>query len=307
MNATDPSALAALSQDLAAAVASSGASVVYVDAHPRRDASGIAWDAHHIVTVDHAIEREDDIELLLADGGKARATLVGRDASTDVAVLRTDATFVPARRADPASLAVGNLVLAVSRDEDGAPGASFGIVSSLDGPWQTWRGGEIDRFIRPDVNVYPSFSGGPLVDVAGAVIGMNTWGLSRRMALTLPVPTLDRIVSQLQSGGRVKRGYLGVALQAVRLPDALRAAHGLAQRGGAIVIDVAAEGPADRAGLTIGDVVLALGGSQVEDSDDVQRALGSASVGTAQPLRIVRGGEARELLVTIGERPHDDA
>lgn len=307
MNVSNPSALAALSADLAAAVASSGASVLYVDAHPRRDASGIAWDAHHVVTVDHAIEREDDIELLQDGGATARARLVGRDASTDVAVLRTEATLTPARRADPATLAVGNLVLAVARDEDGAPGASFGIVSSLDGPWRTWRGGEIDRFIRPDVNVYSSFSGGPLVDVAGGVVGMNTWGLSRRMALTLPAPTLDRIVAQLQSGGRVQRGYLGVALQAVRLPEALRAAHGLAQRGGAIVVDVAENGPAERAGVTIGDVLLALGAQNIEDSDDVQRALGSASVGTVQPLRIARGGEARELHVTVEDRPRDDA
>ena len=307
MNVTSPSALAALSADLAAAVASSAASVVYVDAHPRRDASGIAWDAHHVVTVDHAIEREDDIELLLEGGATARATLVGRDASTDVAVLRTDATLETARRADPALLAIGHFVLAIGRDEDGSPGASFGVVSALDGPWRTWRGGEIDRFIRPDINVYQSFSGGPLVDVAGAVVGMNTWGLSRRMALTLPAPTLDRIVAQLQSGGRIKRGYLGVALQAVRLPEALRAASGVTQRGGAIVVDVAADGPAERAGVTIGDVLLGLGGHDIEDSDDVQRALGGAHVGSVQTLRIARGGEARDLHVTIEERPRDDA
>ncbi|MBD5607205.1 MAG: serine protease [Candidatus Eremiobacteraeota bacterium] len=281
-------------------------SVVYVDAHPRRDASGIVWDEHHIVTVDHAIEREDEIDVLLADGATARASLVGRDATTDVALLHTDTTLVPARRADSKDLGVGTIVLAVGRDEDGAPGASFGVVSSLDGPWRTWRGGDVDRFIRPDLNLYPSFSGGPLVDVTGAVVGMNTWGLSRRMALTLPLATIERVVAQLQSGGKIARGYLGIAMQEVRLPESLRRRHEIAQRSGAIVVDVAPEGPADKAGVLIGDVLLELGGKTVEDSDDVAAALGAAAIGTQQPLRILRGGEARTVTVTVGERASDD-
>lgn len=306
MNATNTNALVALSASLADAVARIGSSVVYVDAHPRRDASGFAWDAHHIVTVEHAIHREDDIEILLADGASARASLAGRDSSTDLALLHTETTLVPAPRADLANLGVGALALAVGRDEDGAPGASFGVVSCLDGPWRTWRGGDVDRFIRPDLNIYSSFSGGPLVDVHGGVIGMNTWGLSRRMALTLPLTTIERVIAQLLSGGRVERGYLGVAMQAVRLPDTLRTPHALAQRSGAIVVDVATDGPAERAGLIIGDIILGLGLQTIEDSDDVQSALRHVGVGTTQTLRIVRGGEARELHVTIGERLHDD-
>jgi S1-C subfamily serine protease len=306
MNASLPGSLVALSSDLARAVATAGPSIVYVDAHPRRDASGIAWDAHHLVTVDHAIEREDDIEILLADGARARAQLVGRDSTTDVAVLRTEATLSPLGRSNIAELAVGHIVLALGRDEDGAPGASFGIVSSLDGPWRTWRGGEIDRFIRPDLNVYPSFSGGALVDTSGALVGMNTWGLSRRTALTLPVTTLERIASALLSGGRISRGYLGLAMQAVRLPETLRAKIGRDQESAAIVVDVATGGPAERAGVVIGDVIFALGTHAIEDSDDVQRALGADSVGTTRALHVLRGGEARELAITIGERPGDD-
>jgi len=305
MNATQTNSLAALSGDLAAAVAAIAPAVSYVDAHPRRDASGIAWDAHHIVTVDHVVEREEDIDVLLHDGATAHATLVGRDPSTDVALLRTDATLTPAPRAELATLAVGHLVLAVGRDEDGAPGASLGIVSSLDGAWRTWRGGDVDRFIRPDLNVYQSFSGGPLVDSAGRVVGMNTWGLSRRTALTLPITTLERVIGALLGGGRVVRGYLGVAMQAVRLPDSIRASQGLAQSAGAIVVDVAACGPADAAGILIGDVLLALGNATIEDSDDVQRALGAATVGTVQRVRILRGGVVHELQATVGERPRE--
>ena len=305
MNDSHASPLVALSADLAKAVALAGASVLYVDAHPRRDASGIAWDPHHVVTVDHAVEREDDIELGSAEG-RVSATLVGRDSSTDIAVLRTDATLVPARRATATDLAVGNLALAVARDEDGSLGASFGIVSSLDGPWRTWRGGDVERFVRPDLNVASGFSGGPLVDVAGAAIGMNTWGLSRRHALTLPWATLERVIGELMRGGRVRRGYLGVALHGVRLPDALRATHGLAQHGGAIVVDVAPDGPAERAGVAMGDVVIGLAGTRIEDADDVSRALAAATVGDVATLAIVRAGEARTIGVIVAERPNDD-
>jgi len=305
MNATSSGALAALSVDLAAAVSAIGPSVVYVDAHPRRDVSGIIWDERHVVTADHLVDREDDIDLILADGTTTHATLVGRDPSTDVALLRTTATLAPAPRADLAGLAAGHIVLAVGRDEDGAIGASFGIVSSFDGPWRTWRGGDVDRFIRPDLNVYPGFSGGPLIDAGGRIAGMNTWGLSRRSALTLPVTTLDRVIAQLQSGGRIARGYLGVAMQSVRLPETLRTTQHLAQRTGAIVVDVQPGGPAERAGVQLGDVILALGDDTIEDSDDLQRALGYGNVGTTRPLRVARGNETRTLQITIGERPDE--
>jgi serine protease DegQ len=305
MNASHSSSLVALSGELAAAVAAVGPSVAYVDAHPRRDASGIAWDEHHIVTVDHAIEREDDIELLLGDGATATATVVGRDATTDLALLRTETSLQPAIRADLAGLGVGHLVLAIGRDEDAALAASFGVVSSFDGPWRTWRGGEVDRFLRPDCNVYPAFSGGPLVDAAGRVVGMNTWGLSRRMALTVPVSTIERVVADLRGGGRIARGYLGVAMQAVGLPEALRRAHAIEQRSGAIVMDVAAGGPAEAGGLQIGDVILAVGARAVEDSQDVQIALGGTAPGTKVALRVLRGGQPIEATVTVGERPND--
>jgi len=306
MNASATGTLTALSLDIAEAVARIAPSIAYVDAHPRRDASGFAWDEHHLVTVDHAIDREDDIELRLGDGATARASLVARDASTDLALLHTDASLAVAPRASSESLAVGHLVLAVGRDEDGAPGASLGVISVLDGPWRTWRGGDVDRFIRPDCNIYPSFSGGPLIDASGVVIGLNSWGLSRRMALTLPVSTVERVVTTLLAGGHVARGYLGVAMQTVRLPANLRTAHGIAQPAGVIVVDVASDGPAEHAQLTIGDVLLRIGDYEVGDSEDVQRALGPASVGRRVMVRFVRGGEVREADVTIGERPSDD-
>ncbi len=305
MSIAPTSALAALSNDLTSAVARIAPSVLYVDAHPRRDASGFAWDERHVITVDHAIDREDDIALVTDGERRIRATLVGRDHATDLALLRSDEPLTVAPRSS-AELAVGNIVLAVGRDEDGAPGATFGVLSALDGPWRTWRGGEIERFIRPDLNVYSGFSGGPLVDASGAVVGLNTWGLSRRTALTLPLGTLERIVAQLASGGRIARGYLGVALQSVRLPEALRAAHALDARSAALVVDVAPGGPAERGGVTIGDVILALGDAPIGDVDDLQRALGRVPIDTTQTVRLIRGGASQTLDVVVTERPHDD-
>jgi S1-C subfamily serine protease len=180
-------------------------------------------------------------------------------------------------------------------------------VSSFDGRWRTWRGGDVDRFLRPDCTIAASFSGGPLVDATGRVVGMNTWGLSRRMPLTLPVSTIERVVAQLQAGGgRIPRGYLGIAMQAVVLPERLREARGIEQRSGTIVLDVAQRSPAERAGVEIGDVILALGTHRIEDSEDVQRVLGSSPPGTKQRLAFLRGGTAHEVEIVIGERARDD-
>jgi S1-C subfamily serine protease len=305
MNATMPNALASLSNDLAAAVERIAPSVVYVDASRRRDASGIVLDEHTVVTVDHVLDRDDDIELFLADSARCSAEVIGRDPTTDLALLRTDSALSAAPRAGLDGLKVGHIVLAVGRDEDGATGASLGVVSALDGSWQTWRGGEIDRLLRPDLSMYPGFSGGPLVDATGAVLGLNTWGLSRRTALTIPLSTVERVAAQLLGGG-IRRGYLGVALQTVRIPESVRAQHAIEAQSAVMIIDVAGGGPAHRAGLVMGDVILALGELPIEDAEDLQRALGGDAVGATRAMRILRAGALRDLEVTIGERAHDD-
>jgi S1-C subfamily serine protease len=306
MTATEPNPLLALSTELSAAIARVAPSLVYVDGSARRDATGIVWNARTIVTVDHCLERDDEIELVLEGGRRVEATLAGRDPSTDLAILRAAVDLPAAPQSSSAGLAVGNIVLAAGRDEDGRLGASFGVLSALDGAWRTWRGGEIDRLMRPDLTLYPGFSGGPLLDTTGAVLGLNTWGLSRRTALTIPLATIERVVAQLESRGSIARGYLGVALQEVRLPDALRAALGVSRRHAAIVVDVAPGGPAEAAGLTLGDVLLSLAGVPIEGAEDVQRALGSDSIGARRTLEILRGGTVLHLEATVGERPHDE-
>jgi len=296
--------LVALSQELAAAVERVAQSIVTVDAGRRHSSSGIAWDEQYVVTADHAIE-EEDVTLTLPTGTTARASVVGRDPSTDIALLRTDTPLQPAVHADLGALRPGHFALAVARDGDGAVGASFGVISSLDGPWRTWRGGDVERFVRPDLTLYAGFSGGALADVSGRLVGMNTWGLSRRTALTLPVETLERVATQLRSGG-IKRGYLGVALQAVRLPRGLRERLEISGAGGAIVVDVAPGGPAERAGLVVGDVLLWLGDERVEDAGDLQASLRGELIGTTRSLRVLRAGTVQDLSIVIGERAAND-
>ncbi len=305
MNASIPNALSSLSNDLAAAVERIAPSVVYVDASRRRDASGVVLDERTVVTVDHVLDRDEDIELILTGDARSSAEVIGRDPTTDLALLRTSSPLSVAPRAKLEALKVGHIVLAVGRDEDGAAGASLGVVSALDGSWQTWRGGEIDRLLRPDLSMYPGFSGGPLIDTTGSVLGINTWGLSRRTALTIPISTVERVAAQLLGGG-IRRGYLGVALQTVRLPDSVRAQHALDAESAVMIVDVAVGGPAQRAGLVMGDVILALGERAIEDVEDLQRALGGEAVGRSGPMRILRAGAPRELEVTIDERSRDD-
>jgi serine protease DegQ len=302
------SALVALSNELAAAVERVAGAIVSIDARRRTNSSGIVWRDGVIVTADHTLERDDEIELLLADGRTTAASIAGRDPSTDLAILKPSvpAALPIAEPAEPASLRVGELVLAVGRPGEGGPSATLGVISALDGPWRTWRGGEIERFVRADVSLYPGFSGGPLVTIDGRVLGLNTTGLSRRTAVTIPATTVSRVVDVLLSGGRIRRGYLGIAMQPVRIPDRIATDLGLDDRGGVIVVDVEPNGPADRAGLLIGDVIVRMGETRVRDADDLQIVLGANRVGAALAARIVRGGTAADLTVTVGERPHGD-
>jgi len=297
-----PGTLAGLSDDLADAVARTARSVVAIHARGRIPSSGVVWQSGIVVTANHTITRDEDISITLPDGGTVAATLVGRDPSTDLAVVRIESAAPPLERSDPEHLQVGRLVLAVGR-----PGtqvtASLGIVSAISGEWRTWYGGRIDHFVRLDLSVYDGFSGGPLVESDGRVLGINTSGLSRALALTIPAVTVDRIVSQLVQRGYIGRGYLGLAVQPVRLPDSMRQALGNEGAVGLVVINLDSGGPADRAGLLLGDLIVAVNGQQVSDPSDILEFLGPDSVGTSVSLRIVRAGAAQSLAVGVADRP----
>ncbi len=197
---------------------------------------------------------------------------------------------------------MGQLVLALGRPGVGVT-ASLGIVSAVGGEWRTWQGGTIDRFIRLDLSVYDGFSGGPLVDAGGRVVGINTSALARATALTVPASTVARAAGQLLTRGHVARGWLGIATQPVRLPPALQRSLGLEADGGLVVVNVEPDSPADRGGLLIGDILFALDERAVHDPGDVLAALGGDRIGTAVTLRVARGGRAEQVEVTVGERP----
>jgi S1-C subfamily serine protease len=299
------SALLALSNDLAEAVARAGQAVVAVHARPRMPSSGVHWRQGVIVTADHTVKRDEEIGVGLPDGRTVPAVLAGRDQSTDLAVLKLQGVEFPtAEIGDAVALRVGHLVLAVARPGERGRGlsASWGVISALGGPWHTWHGGQMEQFIRLDLTLYPGFSGGPLVDAHGCVVGINTSG-PRSMVLTIPRLTVDRVVDQLMEKGRIARGYLGMGMQPVRLPESLRRTLNLPRAGGVIIVAVEPDSPAERAGLLIGDVLIALDGIPVGDTADVQALLGPERVGSAVVASIIRAGLLAERTIVVGERP----
>jgi S1-C subfamily serine protease len=295
--------LASLSNDLAGAVEQAARAVVAVHARRRIPSSGVVWRPGVIVAASHTLARDEDITVTLPDGRTASAALAGRDDTTDLAVLRVDApSLTPAERADPAALRVGHLVLAVGRPGPSVT-ASMGVVSAVGGEWRTWQGGRIDRFVRLDLNINDGFSGGALVEAGGRVLGINTSGLARATALTIPAATVDRVTDQLLSHGRVQRGYLGLASQPVRLPEGLRTALHLESDIGLVVVNVEPDGPADRAGVLLGDVIVAVDGTAVRDPADVLAALGPERVDNPLTARVLRGGQPVAVTITVGRRP----
>jgi len=297
METTLGGTLAALSNDIAATVETVAANVVAVEGRDRIGSSGFFIRPNTILTADHAAESEE-VEVVYADGRTESARVSGRDAATDIALLTVATTGAPALASLAApDLRVGAIAIAIARDDDGDLAATMGVVGSLGAAWRTWRGGEIDRFIRADLSLYPRFSGSPLVDATGRLIGMNTWGLSRRQAVVVPVATIARIVDGLGTRGRIARGYLGLAMQSIDLPEALGGGSGV------IALGVAPGGPAERGGLIVGDIITTLSGRRIGDSDDVQALLDAASVGQQTAVGVLRGGKPLELTVLVGERP----
>jgi S1-C subfamily serine protease len=294
--------LAGLSNDLAEAVARVSRSVVAIHGRRRIPSSGVVWGPGVVVTANHTLTRDEDLSLTLPDGGTGTASLAGRDPTTDIAVLRMDSDFPSAERSAEANLQVGRLVLAVGRPGPSVT-ASLGIVSAVGAEWRTWQGGRIDRFVRLDLSVYDGFSGGPLVEAGGRVLGINTSGLTRASAIAIPVTTVDRVVAELVQKGHVTRGYLGLAVQPVRLPEPMRRELGLGGTMGLVIINLEAGGPADHAGLLLGDIITGLEGNEVSDPSDILTFLGPERVGKEANLRIVRAGQTRPIAITVGERP----
>ncbi|MFH7026435.1 MAG: S1C family serine protease [Heteroscytonema crispum UTEX LB 1556] len=298
------SSLLALSNDLANIVEQVGGAVVSIDPKTSMPTSGIHWRSGIIITSDENLGRSEDITVILSEGRKVSATVLARDSSTDVAVLKLQNVELPvAKIADATSFKVGHLVLALARGNDGNIMAAMGAVSVVSGAWRSMSGGNIDQYIRPDITLYPSFAGGPLVDASGCVVGMNTSG-RRGTALTIPASTINRVLDQLLEKGRIARGYLGLGMQPVRLPENLKNTLNLSSSAGVIVVNVEQNGPADQAGVLLGDVLVMVDGIPVNDTVDMLALLNSStSIGKTVKVQAVRGGALVELAIAIGEKP----
>jgi S1-C subfamily serine protease len=301
-NQSPPDPLLALSDRVADTVARVAPSIVVVEAPRRAGQSGFVWRPGVVVTAEEALEADDGISVILPDGQRVDATLVGRDPSTDVAVLRIAATGVPALALN-AGVAprAGELTLAVGRRREG-PTANLGIVSVVGGPWRSLRGGQIERFIRLDLSLDRRSEGGVVLNAAGEATGMAVCG-ARRSVLSIPAATIERVAEQLLARGRIARGYLGLGLQPIRIDEALARSLSLSEPRGVIVISVDPQGPGHRSGVLLGDVVTAWNGEPVRGLREILQKLGPDAVGQTAELAILRAGKAATASVTVGERP----
>jgi S1-C subfamily serine protease len=290
-----------VSDEIARTAESVGKSVVALHSNSRA-ASGTLWQQNVIVTANHSA-RHDELRVLLPGGAFSSARVKGRDPSTDLAIFTMEAPAgEQATRGDAEQLRIGNYVLALGRTRRGNLTASSGIVSGLMGAWETWQGGHIDRFIRPDLALYRGFSGGPLVNAKGEVVGINTSGLRRGTPVTIPASTVTRVVEELLAKGHIARPHLGIALQPVSLPENLAAKLNSQSRFGLVIIHLENGSPAIDAGLMIGDIILEVAGKTVAQTPRLRGLLDHHKVGESVTLGIIRSGEKQEVSVTLGDR-----
>jgi serine protease DegQ len=298
------SVLETISNEFAAAAETAGNNVVAVHARRWLPTSGIEWKEGVIVTVHHGVRREEEIKVTRADGKTVAATLAGRDPSTDLAVLRVEkgSGFRPTKLGDSTALKLGHLVLALGRTRGAELVASSGIVGGIGGRWKSWHGGHLDQHIRLDLALYPGFSGGPLVNWKGEMVGINTRGLSRGRAITVPVATVERVVNELLEKGHVASPYLGIAMQPVELPNSVRSQLSAEARSGLLVMHVEGSGPADKAGVLLGDVIVEIKGKPVEDVGAIQDVILGAKVGDLIAARLARAGQIKSISIMLGEK-----
>ncbi|MFT4120447.1 S1C family serine protease [Bradyrhizobium sp.] len=284
----DPTPLSSLSSALADIVARNAPSIVSVHSHRSR-ATGFVWKPGLIVTADETLADEGDVGIGLSDGTTLAATIAGRDHTTDIALLRADTDIAPVRLASAVPpLGALSVVVATTR---AAPSAALGMISASGAGWRSLRGGEIDARIELDIRLRPGQQGGLALDANGDAFGMAVLG--PRRVLVIPAATIERVAAQLETRGRIARGYLGLGLQPVRLDDGV----------GAMVMNVDKTGPSAAAGIRQGDVIVAVNDQKLSGVRALSRTLGPASVGAVVDVAARRGGEPVSFKVTIGERP----
>jgi S1-C subfamily serine protease len=299
------SQLIELSDALAQATDRAATNTVAVHTEARGSSSGVIWRAGVIVTSEHALRRDEEIHVTLAGGRVVSATLAGRDPSTDLAVLKcAEATTPVTEFGDAGAIKPGSLTLVVGRTRASGPIAALGVVSLVATERKTWTGASLAPYIRLDVAIQPTAAGGAAVDAHGRVFGIATPRFARFGAIAVPASTVNAVVDTLLEKGRIPRGYLGVGLQPVRLPDALGQSLHREVKTAAIVLEVEPDSPAHKAGLVIGDIIVSLSGQPVARLEDIHSQLHGATIGKKLSLGFVRGGALQETSVAVGERAH---
>jgi S1-C subfamily serine protease len=294
---------AVLSSQTADLAEQAGKAVVAIQGGHRVAASGVHWSNGVIVTAAHLVRRAEQVNVLLGDGTAATGTLAGRDATTDLAVIKIKAENKLATLPSTSSARPGEFVLAVARSGRGELSASAGIISRVGDRWQTWRGGEVDRLLRPDVRLYPGQSGSALINWRGELLGINSAALARESVITLPVETVDRVVNELLERGHIAQPYLGVALQPVPLPAEWQKTAATSQEHGLLVMHVQPDGPAKKGGIILGDVMVSVDGDAVDGLRRLHQQLAKKHTGETVTVKLLRSGSVVESKVELGDRP----
>jgi S1-C subfamily serine protease len=296
--------LIGLSNELAGIVQNMSQYVVSVRARRHYPSSGVRWGPDVIVTASHTVQRDEDITVSLADGAAVEASLIGRDPGSDLAVLRVKEAgpFATDRVASDAVKA-GELALVVGRSPNSGVNASLGIISAASGPWRTWRGGQLDAYVRLDARLFPQSSGAAVVNGRGEIIGIATSALSRIAGLAIPVSTVKSVTAKLIERGFMPRGYLGIGVQPVAVTEGLRRKLSISNQRGLIVLSVEASGPAEQAGILPGDIVLGVADVATEQIEDLQAFSESATIGGSAKIKFMRGGTLKEATIIVAERP----
>jgi S1-C subfamily serine protease len=290
------------SDAMADAVEKAAPFVVSVDGRHRFPASGILYAADLILTANHVIEREENIRVILADGKEVAAEVAGRDPSSDLAVLKLAESVEGIAEPFEGEMRVGEFVLALGRHSTKGIEASLGVVSFVNGPVRSHRGGLIERFIRTDAVPLPGFSGGALINSRGQIVGLNTSGLAHGTLLTLPTSVAWPTAQKLAEHGSIKRGYLGIRSQIVEIPETAYETLGREQKSGLLLVQVEEDSPSADSDLRVGDIIVGIGGEAVTDHDELATKLTGEIVGQAAKVNVLRVGELLNIEVTVGER-----
>jgi S1-C subfamily serine protease len=291
-------ALSDLSDQFAALVDRASASVVQVRGRHARPSTGTVFAPERVVMTAHALDHRNGLIVRDGSGAPLPAELAGMDPATDLAVLRVSGLAAPAL--PPASaVRVGGLAVSLGRTWSGAVAASAGMISVVGGPLKTGRGPAIEEVVRADVRVHPLGAGGPLVDTTGAALGVAMGATLRGLPLFVPGSIAWRVAEALAEQGRIKRGYLGIGAQLVRIPDAQRS--GTMPDTGLLVVGVASDSPAART-LLVGDVVVGFDGEPVRHHDDLLDRLTGDRVGKAVQIEVIRGGKLQMLSIEVAEQ-----